>query len=169
VLLIVDLSVLIRYTTAQQNTPIQPGVPTPAAADQSSFTRAQQPATILVADDSVYMRQSLRQTFERAGYHVVEARDGIEALEYLTSDQALDVLMLDIEMPNLNGYDLLNILHSQPGFADCKTILLTSRSSEKHRQRAMELGAYTFLSKPCPQEVLLDTVYKALANLPAPS
>jgi len=168
VLLIVDLSVLIRYTTAQQNTHIQPGVPTPAAADQSSFTRAQQPATILVADDSVYMRQSLRQTFERAGYHVVEARDGIEALEYLTSDQALDVLMLDIEMPNLNGYDLLNILHSQPGFADCKTILLTSRSSEKHRQRAMELGAYTFLSKPCPQEVLLDTVYKALANLPAP-
>src|SRR5258708_37982228 len=130
VLLIVDLSLLIRYATAQQNTHIQPGMPTPAAADQSSFTRTQQPATILVADDSVYMRQSLRQTFERAGYRVVEARDGIEALEYLTSDQALDVLMLDIEMPNLNAYDLLNILHSPPGFADCKTILLPSRSSE---------------------------------------
>ena len=76
--------------------------------------------------------------------------------------------MLDIEMPNLNGYDLLNILHSQPGLADCKTILLTSRSSEKHRLRAIELGAYAFLSKPCPQEILLDTVRKALANLPAP-
>ncbi len=72
--------------------------------------------------------------------------------------------MLDIEMPNLNGYDLLNILHAQPGLSDCKTILLTSRSSDKHRQRALELGAYAFLSKPCPEEILLETVRKALAD-----
>ncbi|HET8843827.1 MAG TPA: response regulator, partial [Ktedonobacteraceae bacterium] len=122
--------------------------------------------TVLVADDSVYMRQSLRQTFEHAGYQVIEARDGIEALDHLTSDHTPDVMMLDIEMPNLNGYDLLNILHSQVGLSDCKIILLTSRASEKHRQRAMELGAYAFLSKPCPQEVLLDTVQKALTDTP---
>ncbi|MGH2509807.1 MAG: response regulator, partial [Ktedonobacteraceae bacterium] len=122
------------------------------------------PTTILVADDSVYIRQSLRSTFERAGYHVIEAHDGIEALEYLTSEHMPAILMLDIEMPNLNGYDLLNILHTQPGIADCKTILLTSRSSEMHRQRALELGAYDFLSKPCTQEVLLETVRRALAD-----
>lgn len=163
VLLIVDLPALVRYTISRQ--------PLPAFnAQQASVqpTDPRQPARLLVADDSVYIRQSLRQTFERAGYAVVEARDGIEALECLSSDQPPAVMLLDIEMPNLNGYDLLNILHSQPGFVDCKTILLTSRSSEKHRQRAMELGAYAFLSKPCPQDILLNTVYQALANLPAP-
>jgi chemosensory pili system protein ChpA (sensor histidine kinase/response regulator) len=161
VLLIVDLPLLVRYATTQPQHRVRTG-----ALPQEG--EAQQPATILVADDSVYIRQSLRQTFERAGYQVIEARDGIEALELLSSDQPPAVLLLDIEMPNLNGYDLLNIMHSQPGFTECKTILLTSRSSEKHRQRAMELGAYAFLSKPCPQETLLDAVYKALANLPAP-
>ncbi|HEY1352247.1 MAG TPA: response regulator [Ktedonobacteraceae bacterium] len=165
VLLIVDLPLLIRYATAQPH--YRPGV-TGADAPLPEGEKARQPATILVADDSVYIRQSLRQTFERAGYQVIEARDGIEALELLSSDQPPALLLLDIEMPNLNGYDLLNIMHSQPGFTECKAILLTSRSSEKHRQRAMELGAYAFLSKPCPQEILLDAVYKALANLPAP-
>jgi chemosensory pili system protein ChpA (sensor histidine kinase/response regulator) len=163
VLLIVDLPALVRHTIARQ--------PLPSFNAQLAQARSSEtppPARLLVADDSVYIRQSLRQTFERAGYVVVEARDGIEALECLSSDQPPLVMLLDIEMPNLNGYDLLNILHSQPGFVDCKTILLTSRSSEKHRQRAMELGAYAFLGKPCSQDVLLDTVFRALSNMPAP-
>lgn len=164
VLLIVDLPALVRFTITRQPLPVFDAQQTPAPSSETH-----QPARLLVADDSVYIRQSLRQTFERAGYVVIEARDGIEALECLSSDQPPTVMLLDIEMPNLNGYDLLNILHSQPGFVDCKTIMLTSRSSEKHRQRAMELGAYAFLSKPCAQEILLDTVYKALANLPAPA
>jgi len=164
VLLIVDLPALVRFTISRQ--PLPSFNAQPASAQSSD---ALQPARLLVADDSVYIRQSLRQTFERAGYIVIEARDGIEALECLSSDQPPLVMLLDIEMPNLNGYDLLNILHSQPGFVDCKTILLTSRSSDKHRQRAMELGAYAFLSKPCSQEVLLDTVYRALSNMPAPA
>ncbi|HEY0756412.1 MAG TPA: response regulator [Ktedonobacteraceae bacterium] len=163
ILLIVDLPALVRYTMTQQ--PLST-FNQPATTSQAVDTR--QPARLLVADDSVYIRQSLRQTFERAGYVVIEARDGIEALECLSSDQPPAVMLLDIEMPNLNGYDLLNILHSQPGFVDCKTIMLTSRSSDKHRQRALELGAYAFLGKPCSQDILLDTVYKALANMPAP-
>jgi chemosensory pili system protein ChpA (sensor histidine kinase/response regulator) len=162
VLLIVDLPALIQHNISQQRNQALSAASAGLSPVQPAATR--QPATLLVADDSVYMRQSLRQTFERAGYHVIEARDGVEALEYLSSDQSPEVLLLDIEMPNLNGYDLLNILHSQPGIADCKTILLTSRSSEKHRQRAMELGAYAFLGKPCPEEVLLETVQKALTN-----
>jgi chemotaxis family two-component system sensor histidine kinase/response regulator PixL len=165
VLLIVDLPTLVRYTITRQPLPAFNASAQPAQSQQADGS---QPARLLVADDSVYIRQSLRQTFERAGYEVVEARDGIEALECLSSDQPPAVMLLDIEMPNLNGYDLLNILHSQPGFVDCKTILLTSRSSDKHRQRAMELGAYAFLSKPCPQDILLDTVFKALVNMPAP-
>jgi chemosensory pili system protein ChpA (sensor histidine kinase/response regulator) len=164
VLLILDLHALIHDNNVQRRSHPQRIVPLTA---QPASSEAGRPVKILVADDSVYMRQSLRHTFEHAGYQVMEARDGIEALEYFTSEQAPDILLLDIEMPNLNGYDLLNILHSQPGLAECKTILLTSRSSEKHRQRAMELGAFAFLSKPCSQDVLLDTVLKALADTSA--
>lgn len=167
VLLIVDMAALIRYDATRRSQASFNNLPSGSPA-QGQPPAVRQPATVLVTDDSVYIRQSLRQTFERDGYHVIEARDGIEALEFLSSDQPPAVMLLDIEMPNLNGYDLLNILHSQPGFADCKVILLTSRATEKHRQRAMELGAYAFLSKPCAQEVLLDTVFKALSNLPAP-
>ncbi len=165
VLLILDLHALIQYDTSQRRTQPQNRPPFTGPLTQNPTPESKQSATILVADDSVYMRQFLRHTFEHASFKVIEARDGIEALEVLTSDQPPDVLMLDIEMPNLNGYDLLNILHSQPGLSDCKTILLTSRSSDKHRQRAMELGAYAFLSKPCPQEVLLETVRKTLDDL----
>lgn len=164
VLLILDLHTLIQYDLGQRR-----NNPQRAAPSATPATDAESPVTILVADDSVYMRQSLRHTFEHAGYQVIEARDGIEALEYFTSEQIPDILLLDIEMPNLNGYDLLNILHSQLSPTDCKTILLTSRASEKHRQRAMELGAYAFLSKPCTQEILLDTVHKALTNMPIPT
>lgn len=167
VLLVLDLPSLIQYDMAQRRNHPQRKTASDSSMAQEASTENRPPATILVADDSVYMRQSLRSTFERAGYQVVEARDGIEALEYLSSEQTPEVLMLDIEMPNLNGYDLLNILHTQPGIADCKTILLTSRSSEKHRQRALELGAYDFLSKPCPQEVLLETVRRALSDTQA--
>lgn len=161
VLLILDLHTLIQYDLGQRRNNTQRPVP---PVNQTSEPAS--PSTVLIADDSVYMRQSLRHTLEHAGYKVIEARDGIEALEYFTSEQIPDILLLDIEMPNLNGYDLLTILHSQLSPTDCKTILLTSRSSEKHRQRAMELGAYAFLSKPCSQEVLLDTIHKVLTNTP---
>ena len=89
---------------------------------------------------------------------------GTGLLVFIGAGSVPAILLLDIEMPNLNGYDLLNILHTQPGIADCKTILLTSRSSDRHRQRAMELGAYAFLAKPCPEDVLLDTVWRALGS-----
>jgi len=123
--------------------------------------RPELPQTILIADDSVYIRQSLYQALSHTGYTVLQARDGMEALEHV-GEQSPDLLLLDIEMPNLNGYDLLNIIRANPAFARLKIILLTSRSSEKHKQRALELGADAFLTKPCPQEMLLETIQSLL-------
>lgn len=163
VLLIVDLPVLVRMMREQQ-----PLAPLIVPAQDEPVDVLQSPR-ILIADDSVYIRQLLHQIFERAGYTVVEARDGVEALDCISSNQPPAVVLLDIDMPNLNGYDMLNILHAQTDFIDCKIIMLTSRFSEKHRRRALELGAYTFLSKPCSEEVLLDVVQRALANLPPPA
>jgi chemosensory pili system protein ChpA (sensor histidine kinase/response regulator) len=87
----------------------------------------------------------------------------MEALEQIL-EQSPDLLLLDIEMPNLNGFDLLSIIRANPLLSKLKIILLTSRSSEKHRQRALELGARNYLIKPCPQDVLLDTVQSVLAS-----
>lgn len=112
---------------------------------------------ILVADDAVYLRHSVRQTLQYANYVVIEARDGMEVIEKL-QEQVPDVCVLDVEMPNLNGYDILNIVHQTPEFKNMKVIMLTSRSSEKHRLHAMELGAHAYLTKPCSQETLLTTI-----------
>ncbi len=127
-----------------------------SGGNHSSYTAQRQPS-ILVADDSVYIRQSLHQTLSYAGYKVSEADDGMKTLERLL-DHPPDALLLDIEMPNLNGYDVLSMMHAHPVLANVKTIMLTSRMSEKHKARARELGADAYLTKPCPQDVLLETL-----------
>ena len=112
---------------------------------------------ILIADDSIYIRQSLNMTLSHEGYAVIEAVDGLEALDQL-SKEAPDLLLLDIEMPNLNGYDVLSIVRSHQEFSTLKIIMLTSRSSEKHKRRANELGANAYLMKPCAHDDLLETI-----------
>jgi len=72
--------------------------------------------------------------------------------------------LLDIEMPNLNGYDLLSIIRAHPELAQVKIVMLTSRSSEKHQSRAQDLGAHAYLTKPCPQDTLLETIQSLLTN-----
>lgn len=116
-----------------------------------------QPLKILVADDSASFRGSILQTLQRTTYQVSEARDGLEALESLKLDTP-DIILLDIEMPYLNGYDLLDILRQNSQFSTIKVIMLTSRTSDKHLQHALELGAHAYLTKPSPPEKLLTTI-----------
>lgn len=145
VLLMVDLPELVRYREGQ----LSSAKTAVARSDRKPHSRQMQPS-ILVADDSVYIRQSLLQTLSRAGYQVMEAHDGIEAIEILLAHHP-DVLVLDIEMPNLNGYDLLSIIRAHPELARVKIVMLTSRSSERHQARAHDLGAHAYLTKPRPR------------------
>ncbi|MGZ6367381.1 MAG: response regulator [Ktedonobacteraceae bacterium] len=133
-------------------------------ADTKSYREPSMPASkpgechkILIADDSIYIRQSLNMTLSHEGYAVVEAVDGLEALDQL-SKESPDLLLLDIEMPNLNGYDVLSIVRNHQEFSALKIIMLTSRSSEKHKRRANELGANAYLMKPCTHDDLLETI-----------
>ena len=158
VLLMIDLPELVRYQEVRQ-----PALKTGAAQDDRKQHSAQMPPSILVADDSVYIRQSLLQTLSRAGYRVMEAHDGLEALELLLAHPP-HVLVLDTEMPNLNGYDLLGIMRAHPELAQVKIVMLTSRSSEKHRARARDLGAHAYLTKPSPQDALLETIQSLLTS-----
>ena len=150
VLLVLDLPTLVMYTDPAQQVLMK-------ETTQRNRRTSPPRRTILIADDSVYIRQSVLQILSHAGYDVMQARDGEEALERLQTN-SIDVLLLDIEMPNLNGYDVLNILRANPEFARPKVVMLTSRSSEKHQRHAEALGADGYLTKPCPQETLLATI-----------
>ncbi len=154
VLLLVDLLELLMHTGPVKHTPGPEELQREGSPSQKRWT-------VLIADDSVYIRQSVLQVLTHAGYDVLEARDGLEALERLLSS-SINVLLLDIEMPNLNGYELLNIIRANPRFARLKVIMLTSRSSEKHRHHAQELGSHAYLTKPCPQDVLLAALQSVL-------
>ncbi len=158
VLLLVNLPELIRLYRRSGGQSVNAN----RLVNEERRPQAGQP-TILVADDSVFIRQSLLYGLRQAGYRVEEAHDGMEALEKLLELRP-DVLVLDIEMPNLNGYDLLGILPAYPEITGVKILMLTSRSSEKHRERARELGAHGYLTKPCPQDVLEKAIKSVLSN-----
>lgn len=112
---------------------------------------------VLVVDDSLFIRRTLELQLTRAGYQVKAARDGLEALHFMSQDPP-QLVLLDIEMPQLDGYALLSILRDQARFRDIPVAMLTSRAADKHRQHAMDLGAKAYLVKPCPHDVLLQTV-----------
>jgi chemosensory pili system protein ChpA (sensor histidine kinase/response regulator) len=154
VLLVLNLSELVMHMESAQHVSAK-------ETAQGSWKASEQRRTVLIADDSVYIRQSVLQILNHAGYEVMEARDGFEALERLLTHR-IDVLLLDIEMPRLNGYDLLNIIRVNPQFAKLKVVMLTSRTSEKHQRHAYAMGAQGYLTKPCPQDTLLTTVESLL-------
>ncbi len=112
---------------------------------------------ILVVDDSVSIRRALELTLTRAGFEVLLAHDGIEALDSMLVSLP-QVVVLDIEMPRLDGFELLAILREWPQFAGVRVVMLTSRAGDKHREHALKLGAEAYLIKPCPQETLIETV-----------
>jgi CheY-like chemotaxis protein len=164
VVLALDLPALIRqYEWSRQAGEEMAALRGAQEAEHPTVARrsAERAPRILIVDDSVFIRRTLSQTLASQGYMLLEARDGIEALEQLTG-AAPDVLLLDLEMPNLNGYELLNILTVRALLPDLKIILLTSRSSDKHQQRAKGLGIHAYLTKPCSEETLLETVAKVL-------
>ena len=160
VLLILDVPELVKRWETRQSDPTAKSSQVQNVKRSSSQHSKEANQRILVADDSVSIRQSLHQMLTHAGYTVAEARDGMEALEQLLENPP-NLLLLDIEMPNLNGYDLLSIIRTlphNPHIAKLKIVMLTSRSSSKHRQHSLELGADAYLTKPCPQDVMLETI-----------
>jgi chemotaxis family two-component system sensor histidine kinase/response regulator PixL len=126
-----------------------------------------QTSTILVVDDSAALRRTLALTLEKADYRVLQARDGREALEQLQGGSKIHLVICDVEMPNMNGFEFLGQRRRDPQLTQIPVAMLTSRSSDKHRQLAMHLGATAYFTKPYIEQQFLRAVKNLIAQ-PAP-
>ena len=112
---------------------------------------------VMVVDDSLTVRKVTSRMLIRAGYQVVTAKDGLDALEKLTEFSPA-VMLLDIEMPRMDGFELTKRLRNDPKFRYLPIIIITSREAEKHRLYAQELGVNAYLGKPYQEDELLDHI-----------
>ena len=113
--------------------------------------------TVMVVDDSLTVRKITSRLLEREGYRVITAKDGVDALEQLI-DTLPDVVLSDIEMPRMDGFDLVRNIRADARLKHLPVIMITSRLAEKHRRYAEEVGANHYLGKPYQEEELLALV-----------
>jgi chemosensory pili system protein ChpA (sensor histidine kinase/response regulator) len=109
------------------------------------------------------MRKITSRLLEREGYRVLTAKDGMDALEQM-KDALPAVMLVDIEMPRMDGFDLTRILRGDPHTRSVPIIMISSRTAEKHRTQAAALGVNVFLGKPYPESELLQTIAGYLAG-----
>jgi chemosensory pili system protein ChpA (sensor histidine kinase/response regulator) len=120
---------------------------------------AEEPATplVLVVDDSLTVRRVTQRLLVREGYRVALAKDGLEALERLAEERPA-VVLSDIEMPRMDGFDLVRNIRADSRLANLPVIMITSRIAQKHRDYAVELGVNHYLGKPYSEEELLALI-----------
>ncbi len=117
---------------------------------------------VLIVDDSITVRELLSMTFIKVGYRVEQARDGQEAWEKLRAGLPCDIVFCDIEMPRMDGLELLSRLQKDPNLNRLPIAMLTSRGADRHRQMAASLGARGYFTKPYLEEALLDAAQRML-------
>lgn len=117
---------------------------------------------VLIVDDSITVRELLSMTFNKVGYRVEQARDGQEAWEKLRSGLPCDIVFCDIEMPRMDGLELLSRIQKDPNLKSLPIAMLTSRGADRHRQMASSLGASGYFTKPYLEEALLDAAARML-------
>jgi chemosensory pili system protein ChpA (sensor histidine kinase/response regulator) len=117
---------------------------------------------VLIVDDSITVRELLSMTFSKSGYRVEQARDGQEAWEKLRSGLPCDIVFCDIEMPRMDGLELLSRLQKDENLRKLPIAMLTSRGADRHRQMAAQQGASGYFTKPYLEEVLLDAAQRMI-------
>ena len=150
--LILDVNSLVRMDSAQQ--------PALAVTTAGATTKG---VSVMVVDDSITVRKVTSRLLERHNMQVVTAKDGVDAVTQL-QEYHPDIMLLDIEMPRMDGYELARHMRSTPELADIPIIMITSRTGDKHRSRAFELGVKRYLGKPYQEADLLENIYTLLAE-----
>ena len=142
---------------------IEKNAVSPVSISQSAVT-ASNVDTVLVAEDSVATRKMLDKILTAAGYQVILCRDGQEALEQVQHQGQIDLILSDVEMPRLNGFELLEKVRALPAFKTTPIVMATSRTGDRHQQEAKRLGATDYLGKPVQPQQLIDKVAELLAK-----
>ncbi len=117
---------------------------------------------ILIVDDSITIRQTLALTLQKAGYQVLQAASGHEAIRTSRQKTPIDLIICDLDMPQMNGLEFLSTKRQEPTLSQIPVIILTSRTAEKHRYLTRQLGAIAYLTKPYHQEELLTIIADTL-------
>ena len=128
-----------------------------AAADATLVAPAAAATVVMVVDDSITVRKITSRLLEREGYRVITARDGVDALEQLKKERPA-VMLIDIEMPRMDGFDLTRNVRGDPRTMEIPIIVISSRTAPKHRSRASELGVNVYLGKPYEEAELLQQI-----------
>jgi chemosensory pili system protein ChpA (sensor histidine kinase/response regulator) len=118
---------------------------------------------IVVVDDSISVRKFVGRMLEKAGYRVILAADGLEASEVI-AHSGCHLVLTDLEMPRMNGYELMSHLRQDPVTSQIPVMVVTSRAGAKHRDRAMKDGAVAFLTKPVQEDLLIETVEQLIGE-----
>ncbi len=120
---------------------------------------------VMIVDDSLTVRRVTSRLLSREGFEVLTARDGVDALELLQTEMP-DVILLDIEMPRMDGFEFTKTIKANPTHAGIPIVMITSRTAEKHRNMAKDLGVDLYLGKPFQEEELLRHLREMLALTP---
>ncbi|OLU24042.1 Hpt domain-containing protein [Pseudomonas sp. PA27(2017)] len=157
VVVILDLLATIRELHAHLQYQVRPRL----SADAGSVpeVEVERPTLVMVVDDSVTVRKVTSRLLERNGMNVLTAKDGVDAIAQLQEHRP-DIMLLDIEMPRMDGFEVANLIRHDEGLKDLPIIMITSRTGEKHRERAMSIGVNEYLGKPYQESLLLGSIEK---------
>lgn len=144
-------------------------IESPKSKVLSPKSKAQNPKpkirTALIVDDSPSVRHLTSNIVKNAGFDAIVAKDGLEALEILqTAKQLPDVILTDVEMPGMDGYELLSALKRNARLQSIPVVMITSRAGEKHRRKAFDLGVSEYLTKPFDDAILINALARLTDN-----
>ena len=152
VVVILDLLAMIRADASHLHRDL-------ALTQDEAAPERTRPLLVMVVDDSVTVRKVTSRFLERQGMEVMLAKDGVDAISLLQeAEQIPDVMLLDIEMPRMDGFEVASRVRHTSRLQDIPIIMITSRTGEKHRERALSLGVNRYLGKPYQEMLLLDTI-----------
>ena len=151
VVLILDLGVLIRLTSIAHEEPAEI-----AEAAAPAVVEKRVPL-VMVVDDSITVRKVTTRLLERNNFKTVSAKDGVDALAQLQEIKP-DVMLLDVEMPRMDGFELATNIRNDEQLNNLPIIMITSRTGQKHRDRAMSIGVNVYMGKPYSEGELLDNI-----------
>ena len=148
--LILDLAVLAREGVAMRQTSEQ---------EDTIQVQAQRQITVMVVDDSITVRKVTQRLLKRYEYEVITAKDGVDAIATL-HETLPDVMLLDVEMPRMDGFELATHMRDDEKFKNVPIIMITSRTGDKHRDRAMKIGVNEYMGKPYQEHDLISNIKK---------